>query len=458
VVPTIAPFRWLAVGFRRVGSRGRFARLARVGSFFTIALLLAGDPFALQRAFASGPAERDQATTVARSLTVDQIAAMREVMEGAPVTPELLVRFWRPLRAAGLSPEDLGQLSDLVALRDAGESALAYRREAWESARLSYAARKVIRTPALDALEASSQKEATRTSFEATKTLLEAAANRRPLPVPGRDSVEITPALINATIASVDRVSAGLTALLNPDFLRRERYEVRMVIETPAGGAAHADVAQVTAEKLRRRIQLLRVDGSAEVTPGNRVEVRLSRVADPERVTRVLEANGSFALRWVRYPDSDGGVASREELLSHFGGRLPDDLEILAAQRRNGRGEVTGEGCYAVDRRPLAEGGVAKAVPGITKEGEPVVHIELEPAVAAALGDAAERNVGRNLAVVVDGLVVSAPRIDGRLGEYVVLRGGFTWREVEELSAVLSGALPPGIKIVDQRVVGPAKD
>jgi preprotein translocase subunit SecD len=134
-------------------------------------------------------------------------------------------------------------------------------------------------------------------------------------------------------------------------------------------------------------------------------------------------------------------------------------LEVLAGQPRNAFGVVTGERYYAVERRPLAtEDSVAEVVPGITEDGDQIVGVEFEPAAAASLGDATERSIGHNLAVVVDGRVVSAPRVEGRLGERVVVRGGFTIDEIQELSALLSGALPPGAKVVAKRVVGAARD
>jgi hypothetical protein len=421
---------------------------------FTGALLLALDPFASQPAFGA-PAEKDPVSPAHRSLTADQIAVLLQVAKGTQVTPELAGRFWKPLRADGLFAEDVAQFSDLLELRNAWESAQAYKRELWECARLSYGARKVVRTPALDALEAGRSKE----DAAGAKTILEAAAQHKPWPVPGRDPIELTPEVIDATITNVDSMSANMVALLNPELLRRDRSEVRMTIEMPAGGAADAEMARAAAETLRRRIQVLDVEGSAEVTAGNRVEVRLPRVADPQRITRVLEANGSFALRLVRYPDSHVGVVSREKVLGHFAGRLPDDLEVLPGQRRDAFGKVTDEGYYAVERRSLTEGHVVKATTGLTREDERVVFVELEPAAAASLGEASERNAGRFLAVVVDGRVVSAPKIDGRLGEILLVRGYFISNEAqEELAALLSGALPPGIKIVDERVVGAAKD
>lgn len=417
------------------------------------ALLLAGGALG---------ATEESAATPPSSLTDDQSAVIREILQGAPITSALHARFWQPLRAAGLSREQLAQFGDALASRGAWVSTQAYQRDVWEAARRSYDERKVVRTTPLDAMEASALKETAsapggpaelQQHIEVNASLLQAAASRTPLHLPSGESIQITPELIDSMIADIDRAYARMRVLLDPTSPEAERHDVRMVFQMPAEGAAGAAMANATAETFRLRLHELRVEGSVEVAAGNRVEARLSRVTDPERAGRVLEARGTLALRLIRYPDTSTGVATRQELLEHFGGRLPDDLEVVSGPQRNALGATTGEVYYAAERRALAtERDLAEVHPGRTDENEIVLEIQLQPAAAASLSDATGHNGGGILAVVVDERVVTAPKLEGRIGEYAAMRG-LTIRQAEELSAILTGgSLPAGIKVVEEHV------
>ncbi len=67
-------------------------------------------------------------------------------------------------------------------------------------------------------------------------------------------------------------------------------------------------------------------------------------------------------------------------------------------------------------------------------------------------------NVGRNLAIILDGVVYSSPEIRERIGGGVCsITGGFTMEEARQLAVVLcAGALPAPLKIMEERTVGPS--
>ena len=66
-------------------------------------------------------------------------------------------------------------------------------------------------------------------------------------------------------------------------------------------------------------------------------------------------------------------------------------------------------------------------------------------------------NVGRQLAIVLDNIVYSAPRIDSAItAGQAVIHGGFTFEEADQLAKVLrAGALPAPLIVMEERVVGP---
>jgi preprotein translocase subunit SecD len=83
------------------------------------------------------------------------------------------------------------------------------------------------------------------------------------------------------------------------------------------------------------------------------------------------------------------------------------------------------------------------------------VEFTLTPAGAEKFGRETGKNVGRKLAIVLDGRVESAPVINSRISDRGVITGRFTTREVDELAKVLkAGALPASIKYQQELTVG----
>src|SRR5207237_3890011 len=73
-------------------------------------------------------------------------------------------------------------------------------------------------------------------------------------------------------------------------------------------------------------------------------------------------------------------------------------------------------------------------------------------------GEVTEQNVGRRLAIVLDGTVCSSPRINERIpGGHAVITGQFTAEDAQDLAIVLrAGALPAPVVILEERTVGPS--
>jgi preprotein translocase subunit SecD len=89
---------------------------------------------------------------------------------------------------------------------------------------------------------------------------------------------------------------------------------------------------------------------------------------------------------------------------------------------------------------------------------EPYVSVELNPAGARAFAALTEANVGRRLAIILDGNVHSAPVIRERIPSgQAQITGGFTSEEATDLAIVLrAGALPAPVQVLEERTVGPS--
>ena len=190
----------------------------------------------------------------------------------------------------------------------------------------------------------------------------------------------------------------------------------------------------------------------------HRIIVELPGVDDPDRVRRLIKNTAFLEFRIVQFPPSGGGAASQEQILQHYNGQLPADLEILEGDLRNQDNIAVGKQYYAVERRRQVTGRDLKnARPGMGQFNQPNVEFSLTPDGAQKFGELTGANVGKPLAIVLDGRVVSAPNIKSRITDNGQIEGGFTQQQAQDLSTVLrSGALPAGITYLEERTVGPS--
>jgi preprotein translocase subunit SecD len=188
-----------------------------------------------------------------------------------------------------------------------------------------------------------------------------------------------------------------------------------------------------------------------------RIIVELPGVDDPERVRRLIKNTAFLEFRIVRFPESGGGAPSQEQILQHFNGQLPPDLEIKEGDQRNQDGIVVGKQYYAVEKRQQVTGRDLKtARPGLGQFNQPIVEFSLTPDGAQKFGDLTGSNINKPLAIVLDGRVVSSPNIHSKITDNGQIEGGFTQQQAQDLSTVLrSGALPASITYLEERTIGP---
>lgn len=89
--------------------------------------------------------------------------------------------------------------------------------------------------------------------------------------------------------------------------------------------------------------------------------------------------------------------------------------------------------------------------------GEPYVSLTLNPKGAQVFANVTATNVGKRLAIVLDGKVVSAPVIREAIPSgQAQISGNFTVNEANDLSVILrAGALPAPVVVEEERTVGP---
>ncbi len=183
----------------------------------------------------------------------------------------------------------------------------------------------------------------------------------------------------------------------------------------------------------------------------NRILVQLPGIQDPERAKALI---GKTALLEFKLLDESADVerAVREG--------PPEGDEILWQRIVDKKTRQERKVPYVVKKRTLLTGAdLATARVSIDQTtSEPYVSVEFSAAGARAFAELTEQNVGKRLAIILDGNVYSAPVIRERIPSgQAQITGGFTVEEATDLAIVLrAGALPAPVKIFEERTVGPS--
>lgn len=114
---------------------------------------------------------------------------------------------------------------------------------------------------------------------------------------------------------------------------------------------------------------------------------------------------------------------------------------------------------YLVKEIPILNGEqIIDAQVAFDQSNQPIINFTLNSSGARIFGDFTANNIGKRLAVVLDGKVYSAPNIRERIGGGSgQISGGFTLVEAGNVAIALrSGALPASVKLLEKRSVGPS--
>src|SRR5207248_11493027 len=117
-----------------------------------------------------------------------------------------------------------------------------------------------------------------------------------------------------------------------------------------------------------------------------------------------------------------------------------------------------GDVYYVVSRTSVVSGrDLRGAQPTTDQSGRPAVDFYLTNESGKRFAAFTGAHIKDNLAIVLDNRVRSAPRIDGEISDQGIITGRFTQQQANDLSMILrSGALPAGIRYLEERTVGPS--
>jgi len=178
---------------------------------------------------------------------------------------------------------------------------------------------------------------------------------------------------------------------------------------------------------------------------GDKIVVELPGVDDPKRVRALIKNTALLELKLVK----DGPFPTKEDALKKYGGKLPEDLQILPSR---------GQGYYVVERAAAVTGRDLKTARRcVDKYNLPAVCFQLNAEGARKFEKVTSQNVGRQLAIVLDNVIESAPSIRSTIFDSGIIEGSFTGEEAHDLALILrTGSLPASIKIIEERTIGPS--
>jgi preprotein translocase subunit SecD len=180
----------------------------------------------------------------------------------------------------------------------------------------------------------------------------------------------------------------------------------------------------------------------------DRIIVELAGEKDPQRAIDLIGRTAELRFQLVR-----SAAATQEALLKNS--KVPEGAEILSAVPSERTG---GSRFYLLEKESKVTGADLQDA-RVSKDelGMPAVSFEFDKDGARRFGTLTEQSIGKQLAIVLDNVVQSAPVIRSKITNQGQITGRFTQQEAADLSIVLrAGALPATVKILQNITVGPS--
>jgi preprotein translocase subunit SecD len=205
-------------------------------------------------------------------------------------------------------------------------------------------------------------------------------------------------------------------------------------------------------EVLRTRLNPLNIGEITIAAQGERnIIVELPDVADRQQAKNMIGKSALLEFKLVEQ------MGKQDDILYEYDGELPADKDLVPSKERDLNGEPAAY--YLVSRYTTMTGKHLKsALPDLDQQAmQAVVKFEFTPEGGDLFYELTSKNLGKPLAIVLDGIVISAPVIQAALRSSGVIQGSFTPEDTKELALLLkSGAYVAPVTFEEEREIGPA--
>ena len=183
---------------------------------------------------------------------------------------------------------------------------------------------------------------------------------------------------------------------------------------------------------------------------GDQIMVQLPGLDNVDRAKEIIGARAILEWKLVQA----GPLTDRAALLQPYGGQVPAEMEVVSGLEEGGIMSY-----YLVPRVAALTGrDLRNARPTIDENNAPAVSFTLNSEGVAKFSRVTRENIGRQLAIILDDRVESAPVIEGAITQAEArITGRFTQQQVVDTSLMLrSGALPAQLNYLEERQIGPS--
>ncbi|NQU95143.1 MAG: protein translocase subunit SecD [Candidatus Omnitrophica bacterium] len=201
-------------------------------------------------------------------------------------------------------------------------------------------------------------------------------------------------------------------------------------------------------EIIRNRIDEFGVlEPSIQRQGNDRIVLQLPGITDRERAIKLIKSSAHLEFRLI----SDDPELLKEAL----GGNVPEGYELKALKGRDDSAEDV-----LLEKKSVLSGDtLVDATTDFSQSSfnQPYVSITFNNKGGATFAEVTGDNIGKRLAIVLDGTVYSAPVIREKIPSgRAQITGNFSAQEANDLAIILrAGALPAPVEIIEERTVGP---
>jgi len=215
---------------------------------------------------------------------------------------------------------------------------------------------------------------------------------------------------------------------------------------------------QQAIETIRNRIDQLGVSEPVIQEHGlgdYQILVQLPGVDDPARVKEIMQSTAMLEIRQA----VKGPYPNEQAAMQDNAGVLPPDTVLMKGTSQHAQNPEEATEVYWLISRSSAVSGsdLRSADAGRDENGRPDVNFTLTGDGGRRFAAFTAAHVGDKLAVVLDNKVKSVATIQEQIHDQGRISGSFTQEETQDLALTLrSGALPAGIKYLQEVTVGPS--
>ena len=256
--------------------------------------------------------------------------------------------------------------------------------------------------------------------------------------------------------------ASQLRTLVNSDFTDwvltpQNATDYKLTLKPTEALALWSQVLSETRNTIEKKVNAL---GLSEATVQQRREdadsellVQMPGVDDPARVKQILQTAAVLEL----YDVKGGPYQTPEDALSQNNGILPAGTKLIG-RPVNGQ-NTRGGGVYLVNRTPVVRGPDIRDARASTGDlpNSFDTNFVLSQEASKRFASYTGSNVGGRLAIVLDGMVLSAPQIKSQISDNGRITGGGTQEDANDLALNLrAGSLPASVRYEQENTVGPS--